>query len=234
MRLDRFVSQSLNLSRKQARLLVRRGLVELAGVAAARPDLEISADAVVCVEGRQLGLPQARYLMLHKPLGVVSATRDDRAPTVLSLLPAAVADGLHLVGRLDKETSGLLLLTDDGQWSHRLTSPRHACRKTYRVSLARPLCEDAERRLLDGLRLRGESRPTRPARLWRHGEREVVIEVTEGRYHLVRRMFAALDNHVLALHRDAVGSLRLDDALAPGQWRPLTGDERIRVCAEAG
>lgn len=169
--------------------------------------------------------------MMHKPCGLVSATRDLQQMTVLSLLPEEVARRVHPVGRLDKETSGLLLLTSDGDWSHRVTSPRHACRKVYRATLAEPLVEDAEVHLANGIVLRNETRPTRPATLDRLAPDQVLIGVTEGRYHLVRRLFAALGNRVTALHRECVGGLSLDDALKPGEWRHLDADECRQVLA---
>jgi len=132
---------------------------------------------------------------------------------------------VHIVGRLDRDTTGLLLLTDDGEWSHRITSPRHGCAKSYLAELADPLPPDAARRFEEGLMLRGEKSRTRPARLQRLAERKVRVTLHEGRYHQVRRMFAALGNRVLSLHRESVGALGLDPALAPGAWRPLSETE---------
>jgi 16S rRNA pseudouridine516 synthase len=179
--------------------------------------------------GATLALPEPLYLMLNKPCGVLSATSDSAQQTVLSLLPGTLAARLHLVGRLDKETSGLLLLTDDGAWSHRVTSPNHHCPKTYLVQLAEPLIDDAERRLAQGLLLRNETAPLRPASLQRLDALRVEITVTEGRYHQVRRMFAALGNRVVSLHRQRIGGLTLDERLRPGQWRALTPAERAAV-----
>ena len=179
--------------------------------------------------GATLALPEPLYLMLNKPCGVLSATSDSAQQTVLSLLPATLAARVHLVGRLDKETSGLLLLTDDGAWSHQVTSPNHHCPKTYIAQLAEPLIDDAERRLAQGLLLRNEQAPLRPARLRRLDAVRVQITITEGRYHQVRRMFAALGNRVVTLHRQRIGGLTLDDRLRPGQWRALTPAECAAV-----
>lgn len=231
VRLDRFVSQAAAVTRSQARILIRKGLVSVAGVCVRDAAQLLGEGEAVSLDGRLLALGGPRYLMLHKPVGLLSATRDDRQATVLTLLPPELAARLHLVGRLDKDTSGLLLLTDDGAWSHRITSPRRHCLKTYVAELAEPLMADAEGRLATGLMLRGERTPTRPAGLQRLGERRVRISVSEGRYHQVRRMFAALGNRVVALHREAIGGLALDPALAPGQWRELSEDERRLVCA---
>jgi len=225
LRLDRFISQAAGLSRSQARALIRRGRVTVAGRSVRDAGFPLAEGQSVELEGRAMALPQSLYLMMHKPAGLLSATRDDQQATVLSLLPPPLARRVHLVGRLDKDTSGLLLLTDDGAWSHRISSPRHHCAKTYVAELAEPLPPDAEDSLVRGVLLRGEKSPTRPAALQRLGQTRVRVTITEGRYHQVRRMFAALGNRVTHLHRETVGGLQLDAALAPGQWRVLTGDE---------
>lgn len=229
MRLDRFVSQTSDHSRREARAMIRAGRVAVDGIVVrdvARPTAE---SAEVSLDGMPLAVAQPLYLMLHKPAGVLCATRDANQVTVTELLSPPLARRVHPVGRLDKATTGLLLLTDDGDWSHRVSSPRHLCTKRYRAQLAEPLVHDAEDRLARGLRLRGEKSFTRPARLERLGVTEVRIEVTEGRYHLVRRLFAALGNRVLTLHRERIGGLTLDPALVPGQWRHLSASERAAV-----
>lgn len=226
VRLDRFVSQATGMSRSQARDLIRRGGIEVDGVVCRQAAFQLGGDQSVVHQGQALHLPESLYLMLHKPRGLLSANSDGRQATVMTLFPPALARRLHLVGRLDKDTSGLLLLTDDGAWSHRIASPVHACAKTYRAELAQPLCADAEQRLAAGLSLRSETRPTRPAVIERLGLQTVRITITEGRYHQIRRMFAALGNRVTALHRESVGGLVLDAALAPGQWRSLSAAER--------
>jgi 16S rRNA pseudouridine516 synthase len=229
LRLDRFVSQAVGISRSQARVLIRRGQVSVAGHTVRQAAHQVDAGQAVEYAGGRLELPQPVYLMLHKPCGLLSATTDPAQSTVLSLLPPALAARVHLVGRLDKDTSGLLLLTDDGTWSHRVSSPRQGCDKTYRAELAGPLIADAEERLLQGLVLRSETEPTRPAVLQRLDATHVRITISEGRYHQVRRMFAALGNRVVSLHRERIGGLCLDATLAPGQWRVLSGEEREAV-----
>jgi 16S rRNA pseudouridine516 synthase len=229
MRLDRFVSQATGLSRSQARALIRRGEILLDGLPVKDQARQVGGAQRVERAGATLALPGPLYLMLNKPCGLLSATSDSAQQTVLSLLPATLAARLHLVGRLDKATSGLLLLTDDGAWSHRVTSPNHHCAKTYIAQLAEPLVDDAERRLAQGLLLRNETAPLRPASLQRLDALRVQITITEGRYHQVRRMFAALGNRVVALHRQRIGGLTLDERLRPGQWRALTPAERAAV-----
>ena len=229
MRLDRFVSQAAGLSRSQARNLIRRGRVSVDGRPTRDPASKVDGAARVECTDTVLSLPQPQYLMMNKPCGLLCATSDDEQATVMTLLPRALATRLHPVGRLDKETSGLLLLTDDGAWSHRVTSPRHHCAKTYLAELAEPLVAEAEQRLLQGLVLHNEQKPTQPAKLQRLGACRARITITEGRYHQVRRMFAALGNRVVALHRERIGGLVLDGGLEAGHWRALSAGERTAV-----
>jgi 16S rRNA pseudouridine516 synthase len=226
LRLERFVSQALGVSRREAKALIRAGEISIDGSVVRNAGSAIAGDVRVAHLGQAIELPGPLYLMLHKPQGVVSATRDSREPTVQSLLPERMARRVHPVGRLDKDTTGLLLFTDDGAWSHRITSPRHRCHKTYRATLAESLVDDAESRLAQGLMLRSETTLTRPAILQRLGDNDVLITVSEGRYHLVRRLFAALGNRVVTLHRESIGGLALDNSLAPGEWRVLSVEER--------
>lgn len=188
----------------------------------------------VRVDGMPLDPPAGSVLMMHKPVGYVCSTKDD-SPLVYALLPARFRQRSPLmspVGRLDINTSGLLLVTDDGQLNHRITSPRAHLPKTYDVQLTTPLRGDEFALFASGtLVLESESEPLRPAHLDQVSEREVRITLTEGRYHQVRRMFAAAGNHVVALHRSAIGSLRLGD-LAPSEWRALSRAEVAAVFTE--
>ncbi len=229
VRLDRLLSQATDLSRKQAGVEIRKKRVTLDGEVVRDPSMQISPDAQVRWRDEPVTLPGDVYLMMHKPAGLVCARRDALHATVLDLLPPELTRQVHIVGRLDRETTGLLLLTSDGEWSHRITSPRHGCGKVYRAELAEPLSQDAEERFAQGLLLRNERAPTRPAELQRIGDKTARVTLHEGRYHQVRRMFAALGNRIEALHREALGDLSLDPALTPGQWRALTREERERV-----
>lgn len=220
------------MSRSQARMLIQRGKVAVDGVRVKDPGHQLAAGAAVVRGGELLSLPGPAYLMMHKPCGLLSATQDPGQQTVMSLLPVPLASRVHLVGRLDKDTSGLLLLTDDGDWSHRVSSPARHCAKTYLADLAEALVDDAEERLAEGLLLRGETRPTRPATLQRESPTRVRITLSEGRYHQVRRMFAALGNRVTALHRERIGGLVLDGTLAPGAWRELSSAEQAAVLTD--
>jgi 16S rRNA pseudouridine516 synthase len=236
VRLDRFVSHTSGCSRSEARAWIRAGRVCIDRHTERSPAHAIAEEVSVTLDGKELRLANPLYLMLNKPSGILSATRDDHQATVLGLLPADVAARVHLVGRLDKETTGLLLLSDDGTWSHRIASPRHRCAKVYLAELESPLVSEAEQRLAQGMLLRGESKPTLPAQIERLDGRRVRITVHEGRYHLVRRLFAALGNHVTSLHRERIGGLELDPRLAAGEWRELTASEcqNVFACTSAG
>ncbi|GGO88602.1 pseudouridine synthase [Marinobacterium nitratireducens] len=226
MRLDKYLSQATGISRKDIRRLMRRDEVSLNGEPVRDPSLHIDPDEdEICLYDQPVGAPGPRYLMLYKPEGYVSASDDPTHPTVNSLVDLPRAEELHCCGRLDIDATGLVLLTDDGQWSHRITSPRHKLSKRYRVETADPIDDDAIRAFDQGLKLNGELRRTLPARLQILSPREALVELTEGRYHQVKRMFAALGNRVVTLHRERIGSIDLDPELEPGDYRPLTESE---------
>ncbi|GGB43561.1 pseudouridine synthase [Oceanisphaera marina] len=224
MRLDRFLSESTGLSRSVVKKSLHRGDVTVDGVVVKKSDQQIDGQEVR-LEGRLLATPADRYLLLHKPAGYISATQDEVHPCVLQLLPPELCRGLQCAGRLDVDTTGLLLLTDDGQWSHRLRSPKKACNKVYRVDLAEPLADDVAARFAEGVLLHGEDKATLPAKLEIITPTRVLLTIQEGKYHQVKRMFAAVGNHVTALHRLQVGSIVLDDSLAEGEWRHLSAKE---------
>ena len=150
---------------------------------------------------------------------------------MLYFLDEPVAHKLHAAGRLDIDTTGLVLMTDDGQWSHRITSPRHHCEKTYLVELENPLEEGVAEQFAKGVQLHNEKDLTKPAVLEVITPTEVRLTISEGRYHQVKRMFAAVGNHVVGLHRERIGDITLDASLEPGEYRPLTEDEIASVGA---
>lgn len=229
MRLDQFIASATQLSRKEARQAIRAGRVMVDQQTCRNPACHVDREARVIMDNEPLVLPGHRYLMLNKPAGVLSATRDSNQPTALDLLPAGLGGNLHIAGRLDADTTGLLLLTSDGQWSHRVTSPKARCPKTYRVSLAEAITREAIQALERGVYLNHEARPTRPARVeWQH-ERLIDLTISEGRYHQIKRMLAAVGNRVVALHRHRIGEIRLDPALAPGEFRELTAEEKASL-----
>ncbi|MAR91536.1 MAG: 16S rRNA pseudouridine(516) synthase RsuA [Pseudomonadota bacterium] len=225
MRLDKYISHFAGLSRKEARRAIKAGLVTVAHHAATDPGTEVTPAAPVTMHGRPVQPLGPRYFMLHKPAGVVCANSDSHHATVMELLAEEDPRDLHVAGRLDRDTTGLVLITDDGQWSHRITSPRHKLPKRYRVTLRDPVSDQAAEQFAAGLLLHGEQRPTRPARLWIQSPRQVELELLEGRYHQVKRMFAALGNAVETLHRQRIGPIELDPTLAPGEYRPLRPEE---------
>ncbi|MFD2179596.1 16S rRNA pseudouridine(516) synthase RsuA [Veronia pacifica] len=225
MRLDKFLCETLGITRKQAARLLKEERVTLDGTAIKNGSLKIEEDADVEFDGVALRLSGPRYFMMNKPSGYVCSHDDAYNPTVFILLDEIGAEKLHIAGRLDGDTTGLLLLTDDGQWSHRVTSPRHKCDKTYRVWLAEPAAADTERQFASGVQLRGEKELTLPAQMERVTDDEVLLTIHEGKYHQVKRMFAAVGNKVEALHRESVGQLTLDPELEPGEYRALTEAE---------
>jgi 16S rRNA pseudouridine516 synthase len=225
MRLDKYIASGTGLTRTQAKRAISRGRVTLDNREVRDSALQVVAGDTVRLGDDLVGLRQPVYLMLNKPAGYICATEDGEHPTVLDLLGSLATSGLHPAGRLDRDTTGLVLITDDGQWSHRVTAPKRTCLKTYRVTLA----DDVDTRAIEwfrqGVQLKGEIRLTRPAELDIITTRKVLLRISEGRYHQVKRMFAATGNRVTALHREQIGPLRLDVDLAPGEYRPLTPSE---------
>ncbi|MCG8487145.1 MAG: 16S rRNA pseudouridine(516) synthase RsuA [Chromatiales bacterium] len=225
MRLDRYLSQVTELSRSESRQLIRAGRVSVDGLAIAQPAHHVDRRAEILLDDRRLERPLPRYYMVNKPAGVVCATQDPSHRTILDLLDLERSDTLHIAGRLDIDATGLVLVTDDGQWSHRITSPARRCGKTYLVALKHPLKESQAATLRQGVSLRNESKPTRPADLQMVDETHLRLTITEGRYHQVKRMFGAVGNRVIGLHRESIGSLTLDQHLSPGDCRALTQQE---------
>ena len=226
MRLDQFIATSTELSRKDAKRAISRGEVTVNEQICKGANTRLAGHERVALSGTLLNLPGERYLMMNKPAGVVSATTDSDHPTALDLLPSDITRNLHIAGRLDADTTGLLLLTTDGKWSHRVTSPRTDCPKTYRVTLSEPLTDAAAQQLERGVELHNDPKPTRPAGVKVLEERIFELTISEGRYHQVKRMLAAVGNHVDALHRLRIGKVELDTALGPGEYRELTPEEK--------
>lgn len=225
MRLDKFLSESTDLSRSQARRVLSAGEITVNGEVVEKGTHVVNDGDVVAWDGETLELVGLRYLMLNKPTGYECSLKNSQYPSVMDLIDIDKRDRLHTVGRLDVETTGLILITDDGQWTHKIISPKHRCDKVYLATLAEPLCDEAEARFNEGVLLEGESKPTLPAQLERVDPLHARLTIQEGKYHQVRRMFAALGNHVEALHRERIGPLSLNDDLAPGESRFLTDAE---------
>lgn len=226
MRLDRFLSKRPEFNRQEVRHLLLAGRVRVDGRVIADGRSEINEFNRIELDQQllQAGRP-ARYLMLHKPTGVVSATSDPQHRTVLDLLPEAERADLHLAGRLDGNTTGLLLLTNDGQWSRRLTLPGSKLPKVYRVETAEPIGAEYVETFARGIYFAFEDLTTLPALLEILDSHSARLTLVEGRYHQVKRMFGHFRNRVTRLHRESIGPIQLDPALPPGQYRPLTPAE---------
>jgi 16S rRNA pseudouridine516 synthase len=226
MRLDRLLSSQPHLNRKTARQLLIDGRI--------RVDQQVITDGLYDIsqfnrveldeQVLQAGKP-ARYFMLHKPVGVVSATEHPQHRTVLDLLDEPDKHDLHLAGRLDLNTSGLLIITNDGQWSRRLTEPRSRLGKIYRVDTEAPITDEYAKVFAQGLYFAYENLTTLPAELEILNSHQALLTLHEGRYHQVKRMFGHFQNKVIGLHRLSMGTIQLDPALAPDQYRPLTAAE---------
>ncbi|MEN0037706.1 MAG: 16S rRNA pseudouridine(516) synthase RsuA [Cellvibrio sp.] len=225
MRLDKFLSQYTDHSRSLVQQAIKSGRVLVDGVTAKKGDQKIAGHEIITLDGTHIEAFQTRYLMLHKPLGYVCANSDSEHPVVVDLIRLPRWQELQIVGRLDLDTTGLVLLTDDGQWNHRITSPRSECPKTYRVTTANPITSETAALFAAGVQLHGEKMPTRPAQLELISSHEARLQIHEGKYHQVKRMFAAAGNLVVGLHRESIGDIQLDPALAPGEYRALTADE---------
>ena len=225
MRLDRFLTRHTARTRNEVKHLLSSNRVTVFGEIEQDSHREISEFTEVALDGETLQKREAIYLMLHKPGGYLSATRDPQHPTVIDLIDHPHRSELHLAGRLDRASTGLLLLTNDGKWSRRVTEPDEGIAKIYRITTRDPISNDTATIFGKGIYFAYEDLTTRPAQLEILGPHEALLSIHEGRYHQVKRMFHAVGNKVLSLHRESVGPLVLDPDLAPGQSRRLTAPE---------
>lgn len=226
MRLDKFLSNAGIGSRSQVKNIIKKGQISVNGRTAGSGDESVNEDAdVILYAGTRILLQKYRYFMLNKPKGVVSATEDNLDKTVLDCLSKEDARDLFPVGRLDKDTTGLMLLTNDGELSHNLLLPRKHVDKTYYVTCEKDVTEEQLEALRKGVEI-GDDKPTLPA-LARPGDsaKEIYLTIREGRFHQVKRMLMAVGNKVCELERVSMGSLKLDKSLAPGEYRALTAEE---------
>ena len=235
MRLDRLLVTLGQGSRSEVQRFIRAGDVTVDGQCVRDPACHVPEESAVTLRGQPLNTSLSRTVMLHKPAGILTAARDPRQPTVMDLLPDAFRPlGCMPVGRLDKDTSGLLLLTTDGQLAHRLLSPGRHVDKLYRATVDGPLRDADIEAFAQGLVLSDFT--AQPARLQivssATDQSEALVTVHEGKFHQVRRMFAAVGRQVITLHRERFGPLALDPGLAPGSWRDLTADE-LRALRDA-
>ncbi len=238
MRLDKFICKSTELTRTEAKKMLKSGEVRVNGEVAKNAAMQVHENNSITIDGQELTARGSRYYILHKVVDSICSNVDEVYPSVLNFIEVDKAFDLHIAGRLDADTTGLVLITDDGRWSHNVISPKKQCQKTYRVWLRSEIDDDKLADLITrfekGLQLQGEDSLTRPAILARVAQEnlvdetsyrsEVLLTITEGKYHQVKRMFAAVGNRVVGLHREQIGDIRLGD-LAPGEWRELTEDE---------
>ena len=224
MRLDKFLAHHLGVSRTIVNKELKAQKVTVNGDIVKSGAYHISPDQIVEYDGFEIvPITENRYFILNKPQGYVCSTDDPDHPTILYFIDEPMAEKLHSAGRLDLDTTGLVLLTDDGKWSHRITSPKHHCEKVYQVTVEQPLTANLIDIFKQGIQLKSEKTLTEPAKLIIIDDYHAELTISEGRYHQVKRMFAAVNNHVTQLHRKQIGNIVLD--IPEGEYRPLTQDE---------
>jgi len=228
-RIDKFLGQHCQVNKREVRLMLAQKRVLVDGKVALDASQVINRFSVIRIDDQIVQALKPTYLMLHKPVGVVSATKDDKHQTVIDLLKPhydeSLLQQLHIVGRLDLNTSGLVLLTDDSRWSSQITSPSSKVTKLYRVTLAHKLSADYIDTFAKGMYFDYEGITTKPAKLDIVSDHVALVSLTEGRYHQIKRMFGRFRNPIVKLHRLAVGTVQLDESLSVGQCRKLTSEE---------
>ncbi len=225
MRLDKFLTEMEIGSRSQVKAFIKKGLIEVNGVVCKDAEYKVDENAdTVFYAGEKLSYQKFRYYILNKPKGVVTATKDTKDNTVMDLLENIRKSDLSPVGRLDKDTEGLLLITNDGALAHMLLSPKRHVNKVYRVSLAKPIKQEDMERLEIGVDI-GDDSITLPAKVEKISDKEILLTIHEGRFHQVKRMLKAVGNEVVHLKREAFGCLQLEESLKSGSFRELTKEE---------
>lgn len=229
MRLDKFLCDTAGLTRTEAKNAVKKGQIAVNGQVQKAADFKVEENTdTVTFQGRPLSYAAFHYYILHKPAGVITATEDKKESTVMDILREEKVKNLFPVGRLDKDTEGLLLITDDGELAHNLLSPKKHVDKEYLVKVRDSISEDDCRKLSEGVDI-GDEKPTAPAKVERVAEKEILLTIREGRFHQVKRMLQAVGNEVLYLKRLSMGSLRLPKDLEKGAYRPLSEDEIYKI-----
>jgi 16S rRNA pseudouridine516 synthase len=245
MRLDKFICKSTELTKPEAIQRIHGGEIIVNGEAITSESIQVHENNTISFNGQILKPRPFRYILMHKPAGTICSNTDGDYPSLFNLLDIGLGNEkgidkvseLHIAGRLDVDTTGLVLITDDGRWSYNITRPDKDCNKVYRVGLSYGIPENAVEALVarfkQGVQLQGEQHLTLPATLEvlpctsnkrKEGEsKEVLLTITEGKYHQVKRMFAAVGNRVRTLHREKIGEIQLDIDI--GQWRYLTASE---------
>ncbi len=229
-RLDKIISSQFNISRSITKAIIHRGKVKIDGQVVRDPSLQVDVDKA-CIEykGQVLSYKEHIYIIMNKPKGVLSASEDKKRETVVDLVPPELSrQGLFPVGRLDRDTTGLLLITDDGDFAHRVISPKKNIFKTYKVLLDGDVTEDMLARFAEGVVLADDTK-CRPAVLRRLCENTAEIKISEGKYHQIKRMFGVVGLGVNELERTALGGLILPKNLGVGECRELTEDEKNQI-----
>jgi len=224
-RLDKFLMKQLDLNKREVRLMLAQKRVLVDGNIALDISLQIDKFSIIAADGKTLQQNESIYIMLNKPIGVVSATKDALHKTVIDLLSHRQKESLHIVGRLDLNTSGLILLTNNSHWSEKLTQPDSKVSKVYQVTLQNKLTADYINAFEQGMYFGFEDITTKPAELKILSDHTAQVTLTEGKYHQIKRMFGRFQNPVIKLHRNKVGNLNLDPLLKTGENRLLTPEE---------
>jgi 16S rRNA pseudouridine516 synthase len=223
MRLDKFVCKSTELTKSEAMQCIHLGAVSINHKITTDVATQVHESNTILLNGIRLQPRAFRYILMHKPAGTICSNIDEVHPSLFNYLDVDRPEELHIAGRLDTDTTGLVLITDDGRWTFNITRPTQQCPKIYRVQLSRALLDDTPAKFMQGLQLQGETQLTQPAKLKIINAKEVLLTITEGRFHQVKRMFAGVGNRVVSLHREQIGEICLD--VGVGQWRYLTHEE---------
>ncbi|MBE3672569.1 16S rRNA pseudouridine(516) synthase RsuA [Pseudoalteromonas distincta] len=224
-RLDKFISHLAEIPRTQARASIKRKEVSVNGEIITSHNFQLAQQDEVLHQGTPLVFLGKRYYMLNKPVGYVCANSDELHKTVFDLLDEPNMSDFHVAGRLDIDTTGLVIITNDGDWSHKITSPKSNKFKTYLVETQEPITDEALEQLRTGVMLHNEKDLTRPAIAERLANYGLRLSISEGKYHQVKRMLYAVDNKVVELHREQIAGITLDENLASGEYRLLTPKE---------
>ena len=229
MRLDKFLCDTAGLTRTEAKNAVKKGQIAVNGQVQKAADFKVKENEdTVTFQGKPLSYAAFHYYMLHKPAGVITATEDKKEGTVMDILKEEKVKNLFPVGRLDKDTEGLLLITDDGELAHNLLSPKKHVDKEYLVKVRDSISEEDCKKLSEGVDI-GDEKPTAPAKVERVAENEILLTIREGRFHQVKRMLQAVGNEVVYLKRLSMGSLRLPEDLEKGAYRQLSEEEIYKI-----
>ncbi|PST85463.1 16S rRNA pseudouridine(516) synthase [Photobacterium sp. NCIMB 13483] len=223
MRLDKFICKSTALTKAQAIAHIEEGDIKVNGNVISDISAQVHENNEVIFSGKQLFPRPFRYLLMNKPAQTICSNIDEVYPSLFNYIDIERPQELHIVGRLDADTTGLVLITDDGRWSFNITSPNKLCPKVYRVHLRQSIDISAKILFAKGIKLQGEPQLTAPAILTIVDDKQVLLTITEGKFHQVKRMFASIGNKVVGLHRESIGCVTLD--VDEGQWRYLTVDE---------